>query len=226
MFTFKDILFGSITHTAIHGARYDNLKSKNLILSKDIFKIVGTENAMFYVRDNHDIQEIQNAYKYNHKDLRPSDIVLDVGAGIGTFSLNIHNEVSHIYAIEHNAYNISELRRNIALNNVENIDILEESDILLNQKLLNQKSESDILLNHILLNLSGNIDFMKIDFTKLHDFTNYDFLSFPYIMNIRRIEAKIHNSHQYNQFKEILTDAGFNYTINNHYLSAKNRYIN
>lgn len=97
MFTLNDLIFGGIIHTGIHEARMSKLRENNLILDKNIFKTAGTDNAAFYIDEN--IVEISRSInEYDTKDIRPSDIVLDIGANIGGFSLNIYKKVHFVYA--------------------------------------------------------------------------------------------------------------------------------
>jgi hypothetical protein len=94
MFTINDFIFGGITHTALHEAKMKKLRENNLILPKNIFKTVSTDNATFYIDDNIEtIREVDT--EYNFSDLRPTDNVLDIGTCIGAFSLSIHMQQSY-----------------------------------------------------------------------------------------------------------------------------------
>ena len=118
MLTLESFIFGGITHAAIYNAKMKKLKENNFIVPKDIFKIVNTDNAAFYIDDNIEtIREVMT--EYNFSDLRSTDNVLDIGACIGAFSLSVNKRVNHVYAIE--PLMIDSLIRNIQLNNAKNI---------------------------------------------------------------------------------------------------------
>lgn len=227
MFTLNDIIFGGIIHTGIHEARMNKLRENNVVLNKNIFKMVGTDNAAFYIDEN--IAEISRSInEYDTKDIRPSDIVLDIGANIGGFSLNIHKKVHSVYAIE--PLFIDTLNRNIELNNAKNINVIPcalgsgEMDITYNGL---SRKVMGLSLGDIIKLCGNHIDFLKCDCEGAEWC-----ITLPEIMNIRRIETEIHNfdgKHNFKDFENILISSGFDYNKrmmgNNMLISAKNRYI-
>lgn len=228
MLTLENFIFGGMVHAAFHEAKMKKLKENNLVLSKDIFKITGTENAIFYIDDN--IEEISRSIiDYNTSDIRPSDIVLDIGANIGGFSLNICNKVHSVYAVE--PLFIDALNRNIQLNNAKNIFIipcaLGSGDIDISYNGLSRKVLG-LSLGDIIKLCENHIDFLKCDCEGAEWR-----ITLPEIMNIRRIEAEIHNFdniHNFRDFENLLDSSGFDYTSrptgkNTILISAKNRYI-
>jgi FkbM family methyltransferase len=56
-------------------------------------------------------------WEYRFEDLKPDDIVLDLGANIGAFSLRAAQKCKHVYAVE--PLFTDELNANIALNNLQ-----------------------------------------------------------------------------------------------------------
>lgn len=227
MFTLNDFIFGGIIHTGLYEARMKKLREDNLILNKNIFKMIGTDNAAFYIDEN--IEEISRSTNdYYTKDIRPSDIVLDIGANIGGFSLDIYKKVHSVYAVE--PLFIDKLNRNIELNNAKNINVIPcalgsgEMDITYNGL---SRKVIGLSLGDIIKLCGDHVDFLKCDCEGAEWC-----ITLPEIMNIRRIEAEIHNfdnKHNFKDFENLLISSGFDYTkrivSNNMLISAKNRYI-
>ena len=227
MFTLNDFIFGGMIHTGIHEARMNKLRENNLVLPKNIFRTAGTDNATFYIDEN--VVEISRSInEYDTKDIRPSDIVLDIGANIGGFSLNIYKKVHSVYAVE--PLFIYTLNRNIQLNNVKNIYVIPcalgsgEIDITYNGL---SRKVIGLSLGDITKLCGNHIDFLKCDCEGAEWC-----ITLPEIMNIRRIEAEIHNfdgKHNFKDFENLLISSGFDYNKrmmgNNMLISAKNRYI-
>lgn len=230
MFTTENLIIGGLSHTVIDYIKMNKLRSENAILPKSIFKTASTDNASFYIDDNiSSIKDVMTEYKFD--DIRPTDIVLDIGANIGGFSLNVHKMASHVYAIE--PLFIDALNRNIELNNAKNIDVIHcalgygEMNITYNGT---SNKVIGLSLENIIKLCGGHVDFMKCD-CEGAEFC----IQVPDIMNIRRIEAEVHNldgTHNFKDFENLLIGAGFDYTkiYNNRnitmLISAKNRYIN
>lgn len=228
MFSAENLILGEIIHSAIDFAKANRLRSENVILPRNIFKTAGTDSAVFYIDNNMDtIIEVMTEYKYD--DLRPSDIVLDIGANIGGFCLNICKKVSSVYAVE--PLFIDTLNRNIELNNAKNIDIIPcalgsgEMNITYNGR---SAKTIGLPLGNIIKLCGGSIDFIKCD-CEGGEWS----MTLPEIMNIRRIEAEVHNfdgTHRFRDFEDLLISSGFDYTKimtnrNTMIVSAKNRYI-
>jgi len=185
------------------------------ILSNSTFKVIGTDNSLFYIDDNlSTIIEVENEYQYT--DIRPTDIVMDIGACIGGFSIKIADSVEKVYAIE--SVMANSLQQNINLNNRQNMIVIEA---LLGNGLVkaswNNKTEYKFGLSLTeLINIAGgHIDFLKMDC----EGAEYCILP-EELINIRRIEAEIHNfdqngnSHDFKLFEAILNTANFEYTKN------------
>ena len=185
------------------------------IISNNTFKVIGTDNSLFYIDNNlSTIIEVENEYQYS--DIRPTDIVMDIGACIGGFSLKVSDLVSKVYAIE--SVMTETLQNNINLNNKQNITIIEA---LLGNGLTkatwNNKTEYKfgLSLTELIDIAGGHIDFLKMDCEGAEHCILPEELS-----NIRRIEAEIHNfdqngkSHDFNSFEKMLNSANFEYTKN------------
>lgn len=228
MFTLNDFIFGGIIHTGIHEARMNKLRENNIVLPKSIFRIAGTDNAIFHIDDNAFTIE-QAMTEYNFDDLRPTDNVLDIGACIGAFSLNVYNRVNHVYAIE--PLMTDSLIRNIILNNAKNITVLDcalgsgKTTVSWNHT---TKTIQALSLENIIKLCDTNIDFIKCD-TEGSEWC----ISLSEIFNIRRIEAEVHNFtglYKFKDFEKLISSSGFDYTSkmtnkNTMLISAKNRYI-
>lgn len=229
MFTPENMIVGAIGHTVLDYLKMKKLKSENAILPKSIFKTASTDSASFYIDDYmHTIQEVITEYRFD--DLRPTDIVLDIGANIGGFSLNVHKMVNHVYAVE--PLFIDSLNKNIELNNAKNISIIPcalgygEMDISFDDI---SRKVVGLPLEDIIKLCGGHIDFIKCD-CEGGEWS----MTLPEIMNVRRIEAEIHNldgTHNFRNFENLLISSGFDYkkmpTRRNDLMliSAKNRYI-
>lgn len=229
MITFEGTIFNSITSTAIQQAKLEKLRENNIILPRNIFKTAGTEFASFYIDENiNTVKEVMTEYSLN--DLRPTDNVLDIGSCIGAFSLNICKKVNRVYAIEPLFSDI--LKKNIELNNVKNITVL---DIALGDNSpiytsWNGKTELryGLPLQEIIKLCGSHIDFIRCDCEGAEQFIRP-----TEILNVRRIEAEVHNFknlYKFENFESLLTYSGFDYTKKptnrgTMLMSAKNRYI-
>lgn len=188
--------------------RYDKI---DYILKS--IKIIGTEDALFY-KDSNFLNTITEVYnQYNYYDLRPTDIVLDIGACIGAFSLKVNNKVFHVHSIE--PVMTKQLEKNISLNNANNITMHEYALGDGNHVTINWQGNIKIVksysLSDIISMCGGHIDFLKCDceggewYIKPNE-----------IKDIRRIEMEIHNvdiNHPLSYFENILDDNGFIYNI-------------
>lgn len=228
MFTLNDFILGSVIYTGMHEVRMNKLKEDNLVLPKSIFKIAGTDNAIFHIDDN--AFTIKQAMtEYNFDDLRPTDNVLDIGACIGAFSLNVCNRVNHVYAIE--PLMTDYLIRNIILNDAKNITVLDyalgsgKTTLSWNHT---TKTIHALSLEDIIKLCNTHIDFIKCDAEGAEWC-----ISLSEIFNIRRIEVEVHNFtglYKFKDFENLLNSSGFDYISRirdgkTMLISAKNRYI-
>lgn len=228
MFTLDDIIFSSITGTAIYLARINKISSENIIAPRNIFNKIGTNSAWFYADNNlQTVEEVMTEYSFD--DLRPTDNVLDIGACIGAFSLTVCKKVNHVYAVE--PLMTDSIIRNIELNNVSNITVLDcalgsgETKISWNHT---NKIIQALSLEEIIKLCNTHIDFIKCDCEG-----GEWCMTLSEIFNIRRIEAEVHNFtglYKFKDFKNLISSSGFDYVsrLTNRrtmLISAKNRYI-
>lgn len=152
------------------------------------------------------LEQIETEYSY--EDLRPSDILLDIGANIGLFSLKVRNKVKKVFAVE--PLFIEELRQNINLNNA-NIEILPYA--LGNGNVLCEfEGKSATITGKTLSELinlcGGHIDFLKIDCEGAEWSITPEEIKKA---NIRRIEGEIHgfNGENMNLYVAMLQNQGY-----------------
>lgn len=87
-------------------------------------KTMKVDGNKFFIRedtlDEYVIKENAGS-QYNKLQLRPKDVVLDIGANIGAFSVLNADKVKRILAYEPEPENFLLLKKNIARNEIENI---------------------------------------------------------------------------------------------------------
>jgi FkbM family methyltransferase len=160
-------------------------------------------------RHNTTIEQVFDSYKFN--DVREDDIVLDIGANVGGFSLFISKMVKKVYAVE--PLVADTLRENISLNKIDNIIVLEKclGKGKIEISWLEEKKEmTGISLSELIKLCGGEIDFLKCDCEGGEWSIKPEELE-----GIRRIEMEVHNldgKYDVNNYLEILDDAGFKYT--------------
>jgi len=160
-------------------------------------------------RHNVTIEQIFDDYKFN--DVREDDIVLDIGANVGGFSLFISKMVKKVYAVEPIVTDI--LRENISMNKIDNITVLDKClgkgkiEILWLEE---KKEMTGTSLSELIKLCGGKVDFLKCDCEGGEWSITPDELK-----NIRRIEMEVHyldGKYDVNNYLKILDEAGFKYT--------------
>ncbi len=146
---------------------------------------------------------------YRFSDIKESDVVLDIGANIGAFSILASKKAKHVFAVEPLYTDI--LKKNIAINDINNISVL-ETGLGIGRTCIKFKGRRKIVdsmpLSEILEKV-GRCDFLKIDCEGCEWCINCQELE-----GFRRIEGELHNfdgKHIFSSFGEILTKAGFEY---------------
>ncbi len=176
------------------------------ILPKDVAKYITTSYATF----NYDsmLSTLSDIKEYDISDLKSTDIVLDVGACIGAFSLKVANKVKHVYSVE--PMMVDKLKNNLNLNNVKNITIIEKAlgdgDLDLEYHINKRKIKGTSLTELIQL-CGGHIDFLKCDCEGGELSIKSEELK-----GIRCIEMEVHCSKErFKKFKKMLDEANFEY---------------
>lgn len=159
--------------------------------------------------------EIDDVFlQYRFYDIQKNDVVLDIGANVGAFSIFMSKMVKHVFAVEPMLTDI--LRQNVKLNNVNNITVLDEAlgkgiqHIKWSgceDRIINGKSLSELI--YICRNNGKQVTFLKMDCE------GAEWCIKPEELNgIRRIEAEIHNfdgTHNLSEFLYMLDEAKFKY---------------
>lgn len=187
----------------------DNTK---IILDKSgIFKIIGTESGLFYLDDMYITIE-QAAKDYDISDLRPSDMVLDIGACIGGFCVPVASGAKLVYAIEPAL--TERLQKNINLNKRLNVGVypwaLGEGVVNINWAGIKTQCIG-LSLTEIIKRCGGQIDFLKCDCEGGEWCIRPEELK-----GIRKIEIEVHDfdgKHHYSKFLNILDEAKFIWSI-------------
>lgn len=162
----------------------------------------------FKVNDQTDsIFETTTHYEYN--DINPTDIVLDIGANNGSFSIFASKNAKHVYAVEPIYPDL--VQQNIEKNKIKNITVLGTGLGSGVKKIRYGKINKTVSCKSLseIISLCGNhIDFLKIDCE------GGEWSIKPHELNgIRRIEGEIHNLdgfHDVNNFITMLKQVGFN----------------
>lgn len=150
---------------------------------------------------------------YEIFDLRPTDIVLDIGAGVGAFSLMVCDRVKHVYAVEPLFH--EELFYNILLNCVTNATIINNYIGDRNYMELSFGGKRSVVrgttLSDIIQDI-GKVDFIKCDCEGCEWSLTADDL-----LKVRRIEMEYHimkdNGKTLHDLLSVIEDAGFEYRV-------------
>jgi FkbM family methyltransferase len=159
-------------------------------------------------RNNVTIDQIFKDYKFN--DIQKDDIVLDMGANVGGFSMFVSKMVKHVYAVEPIVVDL--LKENISINKIDNITVLDKClgrGIVKMSWLGKEKEMKGTTLSELISMCGGHVDFLKCDC----EGGEWSILP-EELKRIRRIEAEVHNfdgKHDFNLFLNLLHNAGFEY---------------
>ena len=194
----------------INSLFYD--KNKLIIESPEyIDYIVMRDGNKYYMsRLINGVMQAQQDYIFD--DIRKDDIVIDIGASIGGFSIPASKKAKYVYAVEPMTPDL--LRKNILLNERENIDVLDVAlgdgktatiEWLGESRTVKTKTLSEIK------KMCGGCDFLKIDCEGCEWNIKPEELD-----GIRRIEMEVHKvGFPLSIMEERLSKAGFNYEVEN-----------
>lgn len=215
----KDLVRTKSFQEFINNRYSGSTDSDMVVISKKVFKIVGTEYGLFYL-DEH-WSAMSQVEDYFIEDMLSSDIVLDIGANIGAFSIKTCRKAKHVYAVEPLFDDLT--KKNIALNNIKNISVLKTAlgsghlDIAYEGKRIGIPGKS---LKELIDMCGGHIDFLKCDCEGGEWIIKAEELK-----DIRRIEMEYHifkNVKRTSKEKQtpkpimkMLDKAGFEYSIDN-----------
>ena len=213
MWDFRTIIIDFIKTKNMQEFLNHRFKSESkMIIAKNHFKYIGTDYALFYMDNVINIEMIaQIDTEYNYDDFRSSDIVLDIGANVGAFSLKVCKNVGHVYAVE--PVMTSTLKSNIMLNNIKNITVLECGLGHGQQKIEWSECSKTVMcipLTDLIKKCGGRVDILKCDCE------GGEWCIHPNeLKGIRRIEMELHlfNGENKNDFLDVLDQAGYTYKI-------------
>lgn len=181
-----------------------------VVLGLGVFDYIVTKKGdKYYVSRFIDcVRQAQEDYMF--EDIKKDDIVIDIGANIGGFSIPASRKARHVYAIE--PMTTEMLRENILLNKAENITVL---DIALGNgsaKKIAWGGRSKIIETRTLAeikNICGRCDFIKIDC----EGGEWEIMA-EELEGIGRIEMEVHKvGYPLSLMEERLKQAGFDYKI-------------
>lgn len=160
-------------------------------IPKNAVKGVLTQDNVIYEDPvNYEVlKEVDTEYCYD--DLQQTDLVLDIGANIGAFSLKVKDRCAKIFAVE--PVFVSELQKNVKLNKAD-----DKITVLPYALGCDKSSKSFSELRKL---CGGRIDFLKIDCEGGEWCISQDELR-----DIRRIEAEVHafNGERLEDFLKLL----------------------
>lgn len=182
-------------------------KNKVIIDIASISHVVMRNGDLFYASEN--LGNAVSVFKeYEFDDIRKNDIVIDIGANIGGFSIPASRLSNHVYAVE--PIVVKELKDNILLNK-RDIHVIEgalgNGDILEVKWVGVHKQLKTMTLGDI-KNYCGGCDFLKVDCEGGEWFIKPDELK-----GIRRIEMEVHGvgKRSFSEIGNVLREAGFTY---------------
>jgi hypothetical protein len=158
------------------------------------------------------VSEVASDYEFG--DIAKRDVVLDVGANIGAFTMLAAKKARKVFAVEPLYPDV--LRKNLKMNGIKNVEILERClgtgrvTVAYGKR---RKTVRCVPLAGIIKRCGGRVDFLKMDceggewFVKPHE-----------LRGIRRIEGELHNfdgRHDFKDFGRMLEKAGFKYSFTN-----------
>jgi FkbM family methyltransferase len=159
-------------------------------IDKNVFDVVGSHGLLFYTNDQiHSVLEVFSTYEFD--DIREDDVVVDIGANVGAFSMVAARKAKQVYAIE--PIFQKELLANIALNKLTNIKVIGGG---IGKDKSIQTIEYGLHSNRVPImpfqSFKAQLPDKHIDFLKI-DCEGYEWSIEPESFEgIRRIEAEIH----------------------------------
>lgn len=181
-------------------------EGNRVIVDKEYMAYIVMKNGdLFYPSE--DLSTATCVYQdYIFDDIRRDDIVIDIGANIGGFSIPASRLSDHVYAVE--PIMVEELRGNISLNkrNIQVIDAaLGDGDIIEIRWGSHHKPVKTMTLGDI-KGFCGGCDFLKIDCEGCEWLIETEELE-----GIRRIEMEVHKvGKPFSEMENMLRTAGFN----------------
>lgn len=175
------------------------------------YVVMKNSNKFYMSRLINGVTQAQQDYVFD--DIRKNDIVIDIGASIGGFSIPASEKAKHVYAVE--PMTPIMLNKNIRLNEKTNIDVFGTALGNGAFKEIKWSGESKIIETKTLSEIKkmcDGCDFLKIDC----EGCEWD-IQPEELEGIRRIEMEVHNiGFPISTMEEKLIKAGFSYKVEHH----------
>lgn len=176
---------------------------------------IGTAESLFYVDSVNPSILDQVETEYCFDDLRTTDVVLDIGANTGVFSLKVRDKVKEVYSVE--PLFVDDLNRNIELNAASSKIKVLPFALSCNDKVFCEfgsmkATAKGCTLTELKKMCGGHVDFLKCDCE------GGEWCIMPHeLEGIRRIEAEIHsfNGEVLQDFIDMLESSGYDVTSDN-----------
>jgi FkbM family methyltransferase len=181
----------------IGGTDYAIYDRSNIITgAKLIDYFVMKDGAKYRVDGYSNLIVEETRLDYDWSDLQPDDIVLDIGANIGGFTIGAALKAKHVYAVEPIFY--KELEVNVKLNNLTNVTILTSAlgsggnvDLSFN-KIERKNIPTHSLFQIISMIEQKSLGAHKVSFIKCDCEGGEWFIQPLELKDIRRIELELH----------------------------------
>jgi len=190
-------------------------KEEFMIIRKKFLENIYCKYNGFEFIINDQLEAINNVCtEYIFSDIKETDIVLDIGANIGAFTIFSSKKAKHVFAVEPLFVDI--INKNLSKNNIKNVTVLETALGNYERKNIQyadrSKSVDLIPLGEIIKKCGGHVDFLKCD-SEGGEWS----IKPEELKGIRRIEMEIHcykGMPHLKEFETILQQAGFDYQKN------------
>ena len=187
-----------------------NTKEYELINKKFLDNAFCRYNGTYYAICDQ-LHSIDEVLDYDHSDIISGDVVLDIGANIGAFTMLAAKKAKHVFAVEPIYTDI--LQKNIEKNGLKNVTIINTGIGSGTHTIQygNESKEVSLTTFTDIIKKCGQIDFLKCDCEGCEWYIKPTDLS-----GIRRIEIEVHRFHgmpPVTAFKVMLDKAGFSYEM-------------
>lgn len=176
---------------------------------------IGTAESLFYIDSVSPLILEQVESEYNYNDLRSTDVVLDIGANAGVFSLKVRDHVKEVYSVE--PLFVDNLNRNIELNAASSKIKVLPFALSCNDKVFCEfgsmkATAKGCTLTELKKACGGHVDFLKCDC----EGGEWCIMP-PELEGIRRIEAEVHsfNNENVQDFIDMLESSGYDVRSDN-----------
>lgn len=167
------------------------------------------DGLRFELNDQLDsFDSVMNDYRF--ADIRKDDVVLDIGANVGVFSLLASRLAKHVFAVEPLYPDL--VKNHLKINGITNVTVLETgigNGGTVRVKYGRRGKNIEVRELTEILERTGRCDFLKMDCEGCEWAIKPSELK-----SFRRIEAEIHTQkHHIVEFEQVLITAGFLYEM-------------